>query len=70
MSRQTERALGRKIKALSDREAYIAIENAIQTHSQVVYEDLITALMQEFGFGDKRLERLAEAFNRVHSERE
>ena len=69
MSRQVARQIGRKIKKMNDSDAYQTINNAIMKHSQAVYEDLIESLRQEYGFADKRIERLEKRFDEIHAKR-
>lgn len=70
MSRQVERQLGRKLKSLNDKEAYKVLEKSMYEYGVAVYDDVIAVLIEDFGFGDKRLTRLSEAFQRKQAARE
>ena len=68
MSRQTERALGRKLKGMKDQDVYKVFTTAMLNHGKQVEKIVYEALRVEFGFGDKRLDRLSEAVKKLQNE--
>ena len=62
-ARQDKRSLAKKIKGMSESQVYTMFEKAVSDHTKRTMDIFMECLHEEYGFGEKRINRLIEVFN-------